>query len=75
MAFDLSGYLQEKQLEIIDKRASGGALWVVGGTELATVMDELKAKGIAFSFAPQGGRASRHRPAWFTKWAESQAES
>jgi hypothetical protein len=74
MAFDLMGYVQEKQLEIIDKRASGGALWVVGGTELAPLMDELKANGIAFSFAPQGGRASRHRPAWFTKWAEPAVE-
>jgi hypothetical protein len=74
MAFDLLGYLQEKQLEIIDKRASGGGLWVVGGTELAPLMEELKTRGIAFTLAPQGGRASRHRPAWFTKWAESQAE-
>jgi hypothetical protein len=73
MTFDLMGCLQEKGLEVVDKRASGGALWVVGGTELAPLMDELKARGIAFSRAPQGGRASRHRPAWFTKWTESAA--
>jgi hypothetical protein len=74
MAFDLTGYLQEKGLEVVDKRASGGALWVVGGEELAPLMEELKAKGIAFSLAPQGGRASRHRSAWFTKWVESRTE-
>ena len=71
MAFDLMGYLQEKGVEVVDKRASGGALWVVGGEELTPLMEELKSRGITFSLAPQGGRASRHRPAWFTKWTES----
>ena len=68
MEFDLMHFLQEKGLEVLDKRAAGGALWVIGGTELAPLMEELKARGIAFTLAPQGGRASRHRPAWYTKW-------
>lgn len=63
-------FLQDKSLEVVDKRASGGALWVVGGAELAPLMEELKARGIVFTLAPEGGRASRHLPAWFTKWAE-----
>lgn len=74
MQFDLMSFLQEKSLEVIDKRASGGALWVIGGAELAPLMEELKARGIAFTLAPEGGRASWHRPAWYTKWAESRAD-
>ena len=76
MAFDLLSFLHEKGLEVYDKRAAGGVLWVIGGTELAPLMDELKARGIIFTLAPQRSRASRHLPAWYTKWtaaAESQA--
>ena len=75
MEFDLLGYLQEKNLEVLDKRASGGALWVIWGAELAPLMEELNARGIDFTLAPQGGRASQHRPAWYTKWAGSEAEA
>jgi hypothetical protein len=74
MHFDLMSFLQGKSLEVVDKRASGGALRVIGGDELAPLMEELKGKGIAFSLAPEGVRASRHRPAWYTKWAESSAD-
>jgi hypothetical protein len=67
MGFDVVGFLKEKGLEVVDKREAGGALWVVGGQELAPVMEQLKAQGIAFTFSQNGGRASKHRPAWFSK--------
>jgi hypothetical protein len=54
-------------LEVIDKRPAGGAFWVVGGAELAPVMDELKRQGIHFTFLPGGGKATGHRPSWFGK--------
>lgn len=73
MDFDLVGFLKEKGLEVVDKREAGGALWVVGGQELAPVMEQLKAQGIAFTFSQNGGRASKHRPAWFSKWKGTQA--
>ncbi len=68
MKLDLMSSLQEKGLEVLDTRAAGGALWVIGGAELASLMEEVKARGIALTLAPQGGRASRHRPAWYTTW-------
>jgi hypothetical protein len=73
MDFDLVGFLKEKGLEVVDKREAGGALWVVGGQELAAMMEDLKAKGISFTFSQNGGRASKHRPAWFSKWKGPQA--
>jgi predicted peroxiredoxin len=73
MDFDVVGFLKEKGLEVVDKREAGGALWVVGGQELAPAMEQLKARGISFTFSQNGGRASKHRPAWFTKWKEAQA--
>jgi hypothetical protein len=68
MAFDVIGYLKGKGLEVVDKREVGGALWVVGGQEIAPMLEELKAQGITFTYSQSGGRASKHRPAWFSKW-------
>lgn len=66
-AEELISALKRKGLEVIDKRPVGGALWVVGGPELADVLNEFMEYGHRFSFAAKGGRASRHRPAWYTK--------
>lgn len=64
---DFVALLRTHGLELVDKRQSGGCLWVVGGAELASLMEELKGQGVRFSFAASGGRATRHRPAWFIK--------
>jgi curved DNA-binding protein CbpA len=69
-AASLIGYFSALKLEVIDKRAKGGALWVVGGQELVPTMERLRQEGFAFEFAPAGGRATKHRPAW---WSESPA--
>lgn len=65
--FDLVTFLHQQGFTVVDKRPSGGALWVVGGEELKPVMSVLRSKGIDFSFAPKGGRATQHRPGWYTK--------
>jgi very-short-patch-repair endonuclease len=52
--------------EVIDKRPLGGNLWILGGNELDAAMSELAARGIKFSFKPEGGKATGHRAAWFT---------
>ena len=49
-----------------DLRPNGGNLWVYGGPELKALFDNLRAEGIAFTFAPNGGRTTGHSPAWFT---------
>jgi very-short-patch-repair endonuclease len=65
--FDVVEFLRLRKLEVIDKRPAGGALWVVGGSELSELLGGLKARGYAFHFAKNGGRASKNRPAWFAK--------
>lgn len=59
--------LRSVGLEVIDKRPQGGALWVVGGNELKTLMDAFAAKGLLFTFTPGGSTGTGNRPAWFTK--------
>jgi very-short-patch-repair endonuclease/DNA polymerase III delta prime subunit len=52
---------------IIDKREQRGVLWVVcDGSQLETFA-ALAAHGYHFFFAPEGGRATGHRPAWWLR--------
>lgn len=64
---NLLGLLDDSGLEVADKRSSGGCVWVVGGSELQPQMDQFREKGFAFTFSPQGGRATHHRPAWYLR--------
>lgn len=64
---DIVEFLRRRDFEVVDKRASGGPLWVVGGWELSLVLNDLKAKGHKFTFAKNGSRSTGNRPAWFTK--------
>jgi hypothetical protein len=64
----LAELLRSRGLEVIDRRKSGGALWVVGGPELTDTMVEINALGIAtFVPAASGRSATGNRPGWFTK--------
>lgn len=64
----LKEFFTEKGLEVIDKRSAGGSLWVVGDKEMLT--PHLKEAGRIYGaygkFAPNGGRATKYRPSWFT---------
>lgn len=59
--------LRGRGLEVIDKRSSGGVLWVVGGLELMKMLRQLGHQGVSFRFASGGGQATRERPAWWTR--------
>jgi hypothetical protein len=63
----LGRLLAAEDVEVIDKRASGGSLWVIGGPELGGLMERLAGQGFKFVFAKEGGRASKRRPAWWIK--------
>jgi predicted nucleic acid-binding Zn-ribbon protein len=64
----LAADLRAKGLEVIDKRASGGKLWVLGdAAQLQPVITALQGQGVEFGFAPKGGRATGGRAAWFTR--------
>jgi len=64
---DLTSYLSDRGLEIVDKRPSGGNLWVIGGQELSGLMEQLQRRGTKFDFTPNGGKASGYRAAWHVK--------
>jgi hypothetical protein len=59
--------LRGQGLEVIDKRPSGGALWVVGGLGLMKILQQLGDQRVSFKFASGGGQATRDRPAWWTR--------
>jgi hypothetical protein len=59
--------LRARGLEVIDKRPSGGVLWVVGGPELKSVLQQFERGGARFTFASGGGQVTKKRPAWWTR--------
>lgn len=65
----LAEYLCELGFEVIDKREKGGALWVVGTkTEIQRALKNAEASfGKIEGTFSEGGRATGHRPGWFTK--------
>ena len=52
-------YVRSKGLEVIDDRAAGGELWVVGGKQLFNL---LSPRG--FVWTPRGSEATGYRSAW-----------
>jgi len=66
-SLSLADRFKKLDLEVHDKRDRGGCLWVVGGYELQTLMNTLKADGLRFSFTPNGSRTTGRRPAWYLK--------
>jgi curved DNA-binding protein CbpA len=66
-SYDLAGELRAIGLDVIDKRESGGCLWIVGDLELQEQMEAFQAHGFIFTFAPEGGKATKRRPAWYMR--------
>ena len=63
----LAAFLEDKGLEVYDKRNRKGALWVVGDKEIKPILDEASKKfGAKWSFSKNGGRATSYRTSWFT---------
>lgn len=55
-------------MEVVDKRPSGGCLWVLNEDEHAeSMVRALSRFKYSWNFARNGGKASKHRPAWFIK--------
>lgn len=58
---ETTGLLQSLRglgLEVIDKRPSGGVLWVIGGQELKKQLQQFERQGVRFVFASSGGQAT-----------------
>jgi hypothetical protein len=69
--FDLADLFTVLGFTSVDKRQKNGCLWVVGDDpRLEFLMSFLNEKaGIRFRFTREGGRASKHQPAWYYKQA------
>ena len=59
--------LKEAGIEFVDKRANGGALWVIGGHELDEIMQRLADAGQKFFFSEKGGRVTKNKPGWYLR--------
>ncbi len=57
--------LDAEGLEVIDRRARGGRLWVVGGTELEELLTSAAPSGNQFVFARGGSDSTSRRPGWY----------
>ena len=57
--------LTDRGIELVDKRGKSGALWALGGVELAPAMSALRDHGADFTFKPSGGKATKFKEAWY----------
>ena len=57
--------IREAGLEYVDKRQSDGNLWVIGDESLDGFMNKMRRKGARFTYKPEGGKATKKRPAWY----------
>lgn len=60
---DILEFLNVSGVRYVDKRANGGSLWIIGGTELSDVVVKAKVLGYAFHFKKEGGWTLRIRTA------------
>lgn len=59
--------LEDAGLNYIDKRGTGGNLWVIGGRELVKTIDALQKRGAHFKHRKGGGKATGGTDAWWVK--------
>lgn len=59
--------IEEVGLKYIDKRTTGGNLWVIGDRKIVTIISELNKKGAHFRYRESGGMATKGRSAWWMK--------
>ncbi len=61
---EVAAVLSAAGLEVVDKRPAG-CLWVKGGAQVGERLRLYAPAGYEFRYAPNGGRATGHLPAWF----------
>lgn len=57
--------IRQQGILFVDKRAQGGALWIIGGKELTGFVQKCRRRGVHFQFCPGGGKSTQRRDAWF----------
>lgn len=64
---DIIDLLNKHHVRYIDKRYSGGSLWILGGHELDSLVAEARDMGFKFHYKPEGGRATKNKAGWWGK--------
>ena len=60
--------IRKSGFSYVDKRPSGGCLWIIAGEkEGKKLVEKCEKLGVSFVFAAYGGKASKGRPAWYSK--------
>lgn len=64
---DILTLLKNRNVRYVDKRSNGGALWIIGGHELDSIVAEAKNMGILFHFKVGGGKVTKGKDSWWFK--------
>lgn len=64
---DLIEALKSLNVSYIDNRPKKGVLWVLGGTEIQTIINRLSLMRYVFHFKECGGKATKGQSAWWTQ--------
>ena len=64
---DVIALLDYHHIPYVDKRKSGGALWMIGGEELGEIAQKARSLGVRFNFKAGGGKLSGGKDAWWAK--------
>ena len=60
-------YLKKKGIPYQDQRGKGGALWIIGGSELKPLIKQFEALGQHFRFQKGGTKGTKWKDAWWAK--------
>ena len=60
-------YLKKRDIPYHDMREKGGALWIIGGSELKTLISQCEALGLHFRFQKGGTKLTKWQDAWWAK--------
>ena len=63
--FDLISYLEQHKFEVIDRRHTGGHLWVIHHPNFSNLTENLEKSGFKFKFEKNGAKATSNTPAWY----------
>lgn len=66
-ADDIIQLLEQHSVPYVDKRSTGGALWMIGGNELDEIAQKARTLGLNFRFKAGGGKATKGKDAWWLK--------
>ena len=62
---DVISAIRRAGVKYVDKRPNNGALWIIGGKELVSLVNECKKLGVKFRFKEGGGHATNNKDAWW----------